>query len=299
MDALQYLRSLPDKCVNSVATSPPYYDLRDYQVEGQIGNEQTPQAYVDRLIAVFSEINRVLADDGTIWVNLGDTYQNKQLLGIPWRVAFALQDTGYILRSEIIWYKTVCLPESVKDRPSRVHETIFLFSKTKDYYYDADAIREPYKDSTIPRMIRGVSDNHKRSGDIPGQKKHGIHQSRKHAGTNHGSDGKGLQGHSGYYKADGTLMINPLGRNKKSVWSVPTKAVKEAHFATFPPKLIEPMILAGCPKSGVVLDPFMGSGTTALTARRLGRHYLGCDLNPEYVAIAHKRLSTPYMVQMF
>lgn len=301
MDAVSYLQTLPDKSVNCVVTSPPYYGLRDYGVDGQIGNEQTPAEYVAKLTALFCEVWRVLKDDGTAWLNLGDSYTGsgkgaqgkhayvrqftgtrtnlndlapKNLIGIPWRVAFALQDSGWILRSEIIWNKPNCLPESVRDRPTKAHETIFLLVKQTRYYYDLDAVREPYSDATIPRMQRGVGAGHKHAEGAPGQRAHSLAMPRNHS--------------------DGSLQPNPLGRNKRSVWTVPVKALKEKHYAAFPKRLIEPMILAGCPKGGIVLDPFFGSGTTGLVARRLGRHYLGCDLNPDYVEIANKRLGQPY-----
>lgn len=353
-DALIVLRTLPDESVNCAVTSPPYFGLRDYGVSGQIGLERTPSQYVAMLTAVFEEVRRVLRTDGTLWLNLGDSYasgkgqsgsqgaehqearnknqrslnrgyqttggkgqtrsvddramlreeglQPKGLIGIPWRVAFALQDAGWILRSDIIWSKGNPMPESVTDRPTKAHEYVFLLAKSPRYHYDQDAIREPFSDETLPRMLRGVSDQHKWANGADGQSQHTMSRDRanvrKHDATTHGSNGTGFQGHSGYLKADGTPLVNPLGRNKRTVWTINTVAFSDAHFATFPPKLIEPMILAGCPVGGVVLDPFMSSGTTALVARQLGRHYVGIELNPEYVAIAEKRLAQPYTLPM-
>lgn len=321
--AASYLQTLPDKSVNCVVTSPPYYKLRDYGVDGQIGNEQTPAEYVAKLTAIFCEVWRVLKDDGTAWLNLGDSYTGsgkgaqgkhayvrqftgtrtnlndlapKNLIGIPWRVAFALQDSGWILRSEIIWNKPNCLPESVRDRPTRAHETVFLLTKSGKYFYDAAAIAEPIAKDSIARMQRGVSDNHKNTNGAPGQTPHGLSRPRLHINK---QDSVGKRTYTGFNERWDNRQECPTTRNKRSVWAVPVKALKEKHYAAFPARLIEPMILAGCPKGGVVLDPFFGSGTTGLVARRLGRHYLGCDLNPEYVAIANKRLAMPYTPQMF
>lgn len=276
-DALTLLRALPDECVNCIVTSPPYFGLRDYGMPGQIGLEETPQAYVKHLVTVFREARRVLRDDGTLWLNLGDTYAGggrggnpensaflkqatnkgshvpaqpvpdglkpKDLIGIPWRVAFALQEDGWYLRSDIIWYKTNTMPESVTDRPTKAHEYLFLLTKNARYWYDADAIKEP---AVCP----------------PGSGQRSFRAIREF-------------------------------RNRRSVWTVPTTPYRESHFATFPPRLIEPCILAGCPKSGVVLDPFMGAGTTALVATRHQRHFMGSELNPDYVQLARRRLMTP------
>lgn len=297
MDVLLFLRSLPDCSVNCIVTSPPYFGLRDYGVQGQIGLEKTPQEYTARMVEVFREARRVLRDDGVAWVNLGDSYANddkwggstggkhakqlhrgtglgrgkretglppKSLIGIPWRVAFGLQDDGWILRMDVIWNKPNAMTESVKDRPSKSHEYAFLLAKTPHYWYDAEAIREPAKNWGPRDRSKGKYT----SGNVP------------IAGGAH----KGLK--------DGDFAKR--GRNKRSVWTIPTRPFKGAHFATFPEELIEPMILAGCREGGVVLDPFMGSGTTALVARRLGRHYVGCELNPEYARIAEERLRKPF-----
>lgn len=352
-DALETLRRLPDGSVHTCVTSPPYWGLRDYGVEGQIGLEETPEEYVEKLVAIFREVRRVLRDDGTLWLNLGDSYASKpcggighnakvgntkkaiqksagvpaglkpkDLVGIPWRVAFALQADGWYLRSDIIWNKPNAMPESVKDRPTKAHEYIFLLAKSPRYYYDADAIREP--------MVKGdANSGAKNYGRINGAEfRDDSTQSRKD---------------------------NPLGRNKRTVWTVSTKPFKGAHFAVFPPDLIEPCILAGSPEKacphcgapwereverepqfktridaigrrtgkaldsdyrgigcyraefkgwkptcqcngndgsghGIVLDPFFGSGTTGLVAQKHGRKWIGIELNPEYIRISRERL---------
>lgn len=315
-EATDFLRGLPTGSVQTLITSPPYYGLRDYNVDGQIGLEETPAEFVAKLVAVFQEVRRVLRDDGCIWINLGDTYSaggrgsggdtakqrsnkgtrvgvvkeawkvqgygEKQLIGIPWRVAFALQDDGWILRSDIIWSKPNPMPESVTDRPTKAHEYVFLLSKKPTYYYDADAIREP--NAVNPNWNYGKSrktsqDEYKTNGDNK-RRKHSSEGWHRLAPT--GEDGN--------------------GRNKRSVWECATEPTPFAHFATFPTKLITPMILAGAPVGGIVLDPFAGSGTTLLTARNLGRVGIGCDLNPEYAQLANDRLSKPFtlpMLEMF
>jgi len=296
-------------------TSPPYYGLRDYGRDGQIGLEETPQMYVDAMVEVFRCVWDVLEDDGTLWLNIGDTYYNyrgrtdafckqtvsktmqdlpshsptrnnkleglkgKDLIGIPWMLAFALRADGWYLRQDIIWHKPNPMPESVKDRCTKAHEYIFLLTKSDRYHFDSAAIEEPIQDVTALRMLRGVSDTHKNVNGAPGQTKHSMNQPRpnvrKEFDSSMGGGGTSFVGHSGYKKADGTLMIKPT-RNKRSVWTVNTKPFKGAHFAVFPEELIEPCILAGAPSNGIVLDPFMGSGTTAAMALRLGRQYLGC-----------------------
>ena len=290
------LRSLPSQSIHCCVTSPPYWGLRDYGVEGQLGLEKTPEEYVVNLTAVFREVKRVLRDDGTLWLNLGDSYasnpasggpkseklrgpQNatpnrpewhrplgfkpKDLIGIPWRVAFALQSDGWYLRSDIIWSKPNPMPESVRDRPTKAHEYIFLLSKSARYYYDQDAIKEPaiYADQRVSLGKKSFS---------KGQA----------AGSGRAPSGNAL---NNYYDVLDT-------RNKRSVWRVTTKPFKGAHFAVFPPDLIRPCILAGCPAGGVVLDPFFGAGTTGLVAKQEGRHYIGVELNPEYAKMAKERI---------
>jgi len=311
-------------------TSPPYYGLRDYGRDGQIGLEETPQMYVDAMVEVFRCVWDVLEDDGTLWLNIGDTYYNyrgrtdafckqtvsktmqdlpshsptrnnkleglkgKDLIGIPWMLAFALRADGWYLRQDIIWHKPNPMPESVKDRCTKAHEYIFLLSKSDKYHFDSTAIEEPIQDVTALRMLRGVSDTHKNVNGAPGQTKHSMNQPRpnvrKEFDSSRGGGGTSFVGHSGYKKADGTLMIKPT-RNKRSVWTVNTKPFKGAHFAVFPEELIEPCILAGAPSNGIVLDPFMGSGTTAAMAVRLGRQYLGCELNEDYKPLQESRIA--------
>lgn len=294
-DCLTGLREMPDKVINCCVTSPPYYGLRDYGVDGQIGLEETPEMYVEKLVKVFDEVRRVLKDDGTLWLNLGDSYAGsgkgvcdrtdvqkevyvpkpggkesqmnktpsglkpKDLIGIPWMVAFALRASGWYLRSEIIWYKRNPMPESVTDRPTKAHEQIFLLSKSQRYYYDADAIKE---DAVTEPTVRDKN----KEGYVA-----------DYANGDRFSPGERI------YGAEGK-------RNKRDVWDVTTKPFSEAHFATFPGDLISPCLLAGCPENGIVLDPFMGAGTTALVARKLGRQYVGFELNPEYIEIANKRI---------
>jgi len=274
-DVLDGLAQMDDGSVQTCVTSPPYWGLRDYGVEGQIGLEKTPDEYVERMVTVFREVRRVLKDDGTLWLNLGDSYaslalassaiKHKDIVGIPWRVAFALQADGWYLRQDIIWHKPNPMPESVKDRCTKAHEYLFLLSKAKRYYFDSDAIREEFAD--------------KRKGN-PGVYKAGLQNCIMPRGVH----GKNVTGHG--WNTDGSIT----GRNKRSVWTVATQPFSEAHFATFPPKLIEPCILAGCPVGGTVLDPFCGSGTTGMVALRHGRRFIGIELNAEYVDMAHRRI---------
>jgi DNA modification methylase len=377
-DALTLLRSLPAESIHCIVTSPPYYGLRNYNVPGQIGLEDTPERYVQRLVLLFREARRVLRGDGTLWLNLGDSYAThrndhkgggfgdnavdchstiakrgnfippglkpKDLIGIPWRMAFALQADGWWLRSDIIWHKPNTMPESVTDRPTKAHEYVFLLTKSADYWYDADAIREPHKPYDFKTS--------RNSGNIKGPAPRPIagHDTsdliRKTAG-----------------RAEKAALYHPAGANKRTVWTVNSEPSPFPHFAMFPQKLIEPMILAGCPaqicsacgagyervvhrsggtighswvshdydlergkhdslpgldnrrdktgepysrrdlgfrptcscaapvSAGIVLDMFMGSGTTALVAQRLGRHFIGSDLNPDYVKLARERIA--------
>lgn len=281
-DSITGLRGLPDNCVDCCVTSPPYYGLRDYGVDGQIGVEETPEEYISALVSVFEEVRRVLRPDGTLWVNIGDSYcapatsscgksstlgggkktqaeaakrpnkkpsgdiKQKDLIGIPWMLAFALRAAGWYLRQDIIWQKPNCMPESVKDRCTKSHEHIFLLSKSPKYYFDAYAIKEP---------VMGASS----TGNVQTLEKQG-----------------------------GAVQL----RNKRDVWSVSTSGYKGAHFAVFPEKLIEPCILAGAPNGGIVLDPFMGSGTTAATCIHTGRQYIGFEINAEYCDLARQRIAS-------
>ena len=297
-DCIEGLRTLPDASVHCCVTSPPYWGLRDYGHDGQIGLEATPEAYVARMAEVFCEVRRVLREDGTCWVNLGDSYfattkndrnglssktnftctatkdgyqrpvkrvsagslaiKPKDLVGIPWRVAFALQADGWWLRQDIIWHKPNPMPESVRDRCTKAHEYVFLLTKSDRYYYDAEAIKE-----------RATSS---REGIRFGGNKYGDDKSEFHA-TKSGNVSKE------YEKA-----------NKRSVWKITTKPYSGAHFAVMPPDLVEPCIKAGCPEGGTVLDPFAGSGTTLAVAAELGRNAIGCELNPDYIELAERRI---------
>lgn len=319
-DALSTLRQVPSGIAHCCVTSPPYWNLRDYGVPGQIGLEATIEEYVARMVAIFAEVRRVLRPDGTLWLNLGDAYANdvkwggstsgkhaqglhggtsigrgkrrlglkpKDLIGLPWRVAFALQEDGWWLRSDIVWHKSNPMPESVTDRPTRAHEYIFLLTRSERYYYDAEAIREPAKPgSKITKMPDGWDTGPgahgafhrlgREKGARVADKQRG--HSRRHAGFNDRWDAMSKE------------QQQSLGANKRDVWSLGTYAFPGAHFATFPPKLIEPCILAGCPPGGLVLDPFMGAGTTAVVAVRHNRHFLGIELNPVYIELAEERL---------
>jgi DNA modification methylase len=258
--------------VQCVVTSPPYWGLRNYNVKDQIGLERTPEAYVEKMVAVFREVKRVLRDDGTCWLNLGDSFQDKQLVGMPWRVAFALQADGWYLRSDIIWAKGVSfcpdytgsvMPESVTDRPTKSHEYLFLLTKSARYYYDADAVRERAT-ATKQRRLTAVIDQ-------PSAK------ARKQA------------------KGQNPTCQGGVGdeRNLRSVWTINPKPYAEAHFATFPEKLVEPCVKAGTKHGDTVLDPFVGSGTTGLVAGKLGREFIGIELNADYITLAQNRIEGP------
>lgn len=267
-NCLDILPTMEAGSVNCCVTSPPYFGLRDYGNDEQIGLEETPEAFVESMVNVFREVKRVLADDGTLWLNLGDSYgKEKQLIGIPWRVALALQADGWYLRQDIIWSKPNPMPESVTDRCTKAHEYIFLLSKSPKYFYDADAIKTQSSIESQKRLLRGVSDNHKNINGAPGQTKHSMNQPRT--------------------RREGEL--DETRCNKKSVWEVTTKPYSGAHFATFPPDLIKPCIMAGCPTGGTVLDPFGGSGTTGMVALELGRSAELIELNPDYVDIINER----------
>ena len=310
-DCIAGMKTLPDQSVHCCVTSPPYFGLRDYGMAGQIGLEDTPDAFVARLVDVFREVRRVLRDDGTLWLNLGDSYaanrsyqvpstkggakhgpgqaaggkasavpdglKPKDLIGIPWRVAFALQADGWYLRQDIIWHKPNPMPESVTDRCTRAHEYLFMLSKSARYFYDAEAIKEPAKYSGLTgKDASGFKDAKKFEGKHRDkQRGHG----RRHAGFNDRWDAMSRE-----EQCSGS-------RNRRSVWTVATKPYAGAHFATFPPDLIEPCILAGCPVGGAVLDPFGGSGTIAGVAMRNGRSAILCELNPDYAALMPARIA--------
>lgn len=296
-DCRERLKGLPSGSVHTCVTSPPYFGLRDYGQADQIGLEPTPAEFVAALVEVFREVRRVLRDDGTLWLNLGDSYAGyhgnknaevptsatngwtngtnenartstanrnglkpKDLIGIPWRVAFALQADGWFLRQDVIWHKPNPMPESVRDRCTKAHEYLFLLSKSPRYYFDADAIAEAVAPASVARLAQDV-ESQSGSERVPGKS-------------------------NGTMKAVGSAE----SRNKRSVWTVATQPFKEAHFATYPPELIEPCILAGAPRGGLVLDPFGGAGTTGLVADRLQRDAILIELNPEYAEIARNRL---------
>lgn len=288
-DCITGLAKLPDGSIDCCVTSPPYWGLRDYGCDEQIGLEETPEEYVSKMVSVFREVKRVLKPEGTLWLNLGDSYAGsggagyqfgdpkkprishfsnpnlkvdgckpKDLVGIPWMVAFALRSNGWYLRQDIIWHKPNPMPESVTDRCTKSHEYVFLLSKSSSYYFDSEAIAEPTT----------TQDN-----------------------TNRNRDRTRLNKVPGRIRMAGLKTNNYETRNKRSVWTVNTKPFAEAHFATYPEELIEPCILAGCPEEGIVLDPFMGSGTTAVVAVKNNRQYVGFELNNDYIKIAEKRIS--------
>lgn len=268
-DCAESMRKMQDKTINCCVTSPPYFGLRDYGMDGQIGLEQTPEEYVAKMVEVFREVRRVLRDDGTLWLNIGDGWdKKKQLIGIPWRLAFALQGDGWILRQEIIWHKPNPMPESVKDRCTKAHEQIFLLTKSPCYYFDSEAMKEDAVGGQTGKAASFKREGSKREQAIPGQG-YGTHRPERE-----------------------DIAYNGERRNRRSVWSVATRPYKGAHFATFPPALIEPCILAGCPVGGVVLDPFGGSGTTAGVAVAHGRDAIICELNPEYGHLVPGRVAS-------
>lgn len=303
-DALTEARTLEAGSVQTIVTSPPYFGLRDYGEEGQYGAEASVEEYVSRMVELFRELRRVLADDGTLWLNLGDSFANdgkwggssggkhasalhgksgigrgkvttglppKNLIGVPWRVAFALQTDGWILRSDIIWAKPNPMPESVTDRPTKAHEYLFLFAKSPRYYYDADAIAEDaVKGDAGSSWTEGKTGEHQ----LGRAQKRDVRQGFARAGGHRDNPSGGYGGRA------------PETRNKRTVWSVPTAPFSGAHFAVYPPELIRPCILAGSRPGDTVLDPFSGSGTTGAVATFEGRNYVGIDLNKEYLDLS-------------
>jgi site-specific DNA-methyltransferase (adenine-specific) len=271
-DAAEALRTLPEALVDCVVTSPPYFRQRDYEgSERQVGLETSPAAYVERLTSVFREVRRVMKPSGTLWLVIGDKYDDGELLGMPWRVALGMKDDGWRLRGDCIWHKPNAMPSSAKTRPTVDHEYIFFFTAGPDYFYDADAIREPHVTFSENSKMRG------------GRRHFFQRDSTPEAGKNGGDTNL----HNGRWDQ----AFHPLGRNKRTVWSIPLSKFRDAHFAVFPEPLVETCIKAGCPADGLVLDPFSGSGTTAMVAQRLGRDYLGIDCVEEYCAMARKRLA--------
>lgn len=262
-DALDVVATMPGASVDCIVTSPPYFGLRDYNADGQYGHEKTVHEYVQTILALFRECRRVLANDGTLWLNLGDCYRDKQLLGVPWRVALALQDDGWLLRNDIVWHKPNAMPQSVTDRLSERNEHIFMFAKQKKYWFDLKPIR------VTPTT------------DYQGK----TWSSRRELDVNSGGHGRGMSaGKQGDY--DGLFASHPDGKNPGDMWNVNTKPFKGAHFAAFPPEIPRRAILAGCKPGGTVLDPFSGSATTGMVAIELGRQYIGIDINPCYHDLA-------------
>lgn len=346
-DSSVILDTLPAKSIDCCVTSPPYYALRDYGVTGQIGLEDTPELFIEKLVKVFRGVHRVLKDEGTLWLNIGDSYwggkgksgsqspsdaearniggksitkkyqqlggkytirptdrtheniKAKDMIGIPWMLAFALRTDGWYLRQDIIWHKPNPMPESVRDRCTKAHEYIFLFSKSKKYYYDAYAIEEPCVwdiGGLTEKRIGRAEENHKA---MPNMLKNGIRPKKKGPQTFGGTKARNEQESGGDprngHRTDensqwGKVWDNEKPtRNKRSVWTVATRPFKDAHFATFPRELIVDCIKAGCPEGGTVLDPFWGAGTTGIVAKSLDRNYLGIEINPEYIDISKKR----------
>jgi len=304
-DALETLNTLESSSIDCVVTSPPYFHLRDYGVKGQIGLESTPELYIERLTLVFSEVMRILKPTGTLWINIGDSYishkarsnskhtsskgksmnaaydamkrstdlhgkhgyLHKNLIGIPWKLAFALQANGWYLRQEIIWHKPNPMPESVTDRCTKAHETVFMLVKERYYFYNSEAVLE---DSVTNAKHKNWKDKNYDQTMLANKQANGV---------------KGRpSGVAGYTK--------PGKRNRRSVWTIPVKPFKGTHFAVMPTALVEPCILAGCPEDGIVLDPFMGSGTVAEVATSLGRHWIGIELNKDYISLVKNRLDS-------
>ncbi len=275
-DSWAVSQTLPENIAQTIVTSPPYFGHRFYSQSAdtqplEFGHEEDPKEYIAKLVALFQRLKRVLRDDGTLWLNLGDTYRNGQLLGIPWRTAIALQDTGWILRSEIIWNKPNAMPSSVKNRPTIAHEHIFLFSKQGQYFYDADAIREPHVTFSENSKMRG------------GRNHFGKRDSTPETGKNGGNPN--------LHTARWDQAFHPLGRNKRTVWDISLGKFREAHFAVFPPDLVKICLLAGSKTGDLVFDPFMGSGTVALVAKQNERRFFGIELVPEYAEMALNRVS--------
>lgn len=311
-DALEELKALPAESCDMCVTSPPYYGLRNYETEGQIGLEKTPDEYVEKLVEIFREVRRVLKKDGTLWLNVGDSYatrsgpqppantrnklghtaksvpsgyKQKDLIGIPWMIAFALRADGWYLRQDIIWHKTNCMPESVRDRCTKSHEYIFLFSKEPKYYFDAEAISEPIAGSSTKRYLQNV-EAQKGSDRQPGK----SNGTMKAALPRFGGQKYGDSGKREFKTKDGKIYVPSLRRNKRDVWSISTAGFKGGHFAVFPEKLVRPCILAGSRPGGTVLDPFSGSGTSGVVATQTGRDFIGIEINGEYSEMSRRRI---------
>jgi DNA modification methylase len=336
-DCLEVLRRMPDGMAHTCVTSPPYYGLRDYGHPDQIGLEASPDEFVGKLVEVFREVRRVLRDDGTAWVNMGDTYaqggrgqegatctldgntgrnrdaahaalgmlggrisgpglKTKDLIGVPWMLAFALRADGWYLRQDIVWSKPNPMPESVRDRCTKAHEYIFLLSKSDRYYFDQGAIAERVAEASVARLAQDVE--HQAGSDrVPGKTNGPMKAvARRNSFARTTKDSAGEHGQKPQFRQDREPVAYEGRRNKRSVWTVSTKPYRGAHFATFPPDLIEPCILAGAPGGGIVLDPFFGSGTTGQVSQALGRQFVGIELNTDYKALQDERLRQPALM---
>ena len=324
--SLDVLKKMDDESVSMCVTSPPYWGLRDYGEKNQLGLEKTPEEYVANMVEIFDEVKRVLKAEGTLWLNLGDSYASssknrskaqasrsstlhgglrtqeqildqpnkitgdlkpKDLVGIPWMVAFALRSAGWYLRQDIIWHKPGPMPESVTDRCTKAHEYIFLLSKNKKYYYDHKAIMQPAKNPEDD--IRRMNDQKNTYKSIPDDKRNGLRPRKSGNKKRKPGSERGCPEDSGSNVCSSVPWEGTMA-NKRSVWTVNTKPFAAAHFATFPPDLIVPCIKAGCPEDGIVLNPFHGAGTTGMVARKLNRNFIGIELNPEYITISEKRM---------
>lgn len=284
-DAVKVLTEIPPDVIDCCVTSPPYFNLRDYGTEGQIGLEDTPDEYVENLVRVFSEVKRVLKDSGSLWLNVGDSYSTKKyhgckpkdMIGIPWMLAFALRESGWYIRNDIIWNKPNSMPQPVKDRFVSSYEHVFLMTKSKHYYFDTNAVREKSMAATPER----------RSSGFVRARKLGYNTKRSNNPKAFRIDRKG---NSLITETDCEYSGGSEMRNRRDVWAINTKPSAEKHVAQFPQDLVRLCLLAGCPENGIVLDPFIGSGTTGLTAVELNRNYVGIDINAEYVDIAKRRI---------
>lgn len=328
--------------VQCIVTSPPYWGLRDYGVAGQLGQEPTLREFLANMVEVFDLCRELLADDGTLWLNMGDSYagswgsqgreysgvavsalsarqvaasqrkaggtgkirdegiKEKDLMGQPWRLAFALQDAGWWLRSDIVWNKPNPMPESVRDRPTKAHEYMFLLTRSAQYYYDMDAIREPAAETSLARWGQDV-DGQAGSDRVPGKtngpmKAAGGPRSKRNSFARATKYSEGEHGQKAQHRPGREDVHYSRTRNKRSVWTIATQSYSGAHFATFPEGLVEPCVLAGSRPGDIVFDPFMGSGTVASVAQRLGRRWLGAELNPEYIALQAERTRQPGLV---